>query len=58
MIARVYLTPASGVGGEFRTAVPFDLNTYSRAFVSAYAAACRARGQKARIVWPRKRNRS
>jgi hypothetical protein len=53
-IAKVYITPASGVGGEWPTPIPFNLNRYSRAYVEAYAEKCRSDGQKARIVWPEK----
>jgi hypothetical protein len=52
VIARVYITPASGVGGEFPVPVPFNLRHYSRRYVRAYAAGCRRLGQGARIVWP------
>ena len=52
MIARVYITPASGVGGEFPVPVSFDLKYYSRGFVRAYAESCRRLDQEVRIVWP------
>lgn len=43
----VYITPASGVGGEFPRPARWGvgLSTARR-----YADACRARGQKARVV--------
>lgn len=43
----VYVTPASGVGGEWPE--PARRNV-SRKVAEAYANACRAIGQKARIV--------
>jgi hypothetical protein len=52
MKAFVYITPASGVGGEFPVPVPFDLKQYSRRYVRAYAEACRRAGQGVRVVWP------
>lgn len=55
MHVSVYVTPASRVGGEFPAPVRFDLRQYGRRFVLAYAEACRARGQAARVVWPRER---
>ncbi len=52
MRALVYVTPASGVGGEFPVPVSFSLKSYSRRYVLAYAEACRRRGQRVRVVWP------
>lgn len=52
MKALVYITPASGVGGEFPFPVSFDLSLYTRKYVRAYAEACRRFGKTARIVWP------
>lgn len=49
-VADVYITPASGVGGEFPTPIPFS-RPYSRKFVENYAQACRDKGQRVRIVW-------
>lgn len=49
-IADVYITPASGVGGEFLVPIPFYA-PHTRTFVQNYARACRAIGQKVRIVW-------
>lgn len=52
MTALVYITPASGVGGEFPVPIPFNLKQYTRRYVLAYAAACRRDGQQVRVVWP------
>jgi hypothetical protein len=44
----VYITPASGVGGEFPLPIPF--RSKKKAF--DYARECRVKeGQKTRIVW-------
>lgn len=50
--ALVYITPASGVGGEWPAPVRFDLKKTTKEFVTNYAESCRAKGMKARIVWP------
>lgn len=47
VIHEVYVTPASGVGGEFPRPARWSS---SRRVVELYADACRAIGQKARIV--------
>lgn len=43
----VYITPASGVGGEFSRPARWDMGLST---ALRYANACRARGQKARVV--------
>jgi len=46
MKANVFITPASRVGGEFPKPILFR----SRRKANLYAQACRAIGQKARVV--------
>jgi hypothetical protein len=41
----VFITPASGVGGEFPRPIPFP----NKSRAENYAKACRAIGQKARV---------
>jgi hypothetical protein len=41
----VFITPASGVGGEFPTPIPFP----SKKQAESYAKACQAIGQKTRV---------
>ena len=49
--ALVYIAPAGA--GAFPVPVRFDLRYYTRAFVEAYARACRTRlGQTVRVEWP------
>lgn len=43
----VYITPASGVGGEFSRPARWNVGLL---VARRYAAACRDRGQKARVV--------
>lgn len=50
----VYITPASGIGGELPTPIRFDMKYYTMGFIRAYADACVSQGQKVRIVWKKK----
>ena len=49
-LAEVYITPASGVGGEFPAPIRFGTE-YTRKFIRNYARGCRRLGMGTRIVW-------
>jgi hypothetical protein len=51
-VAKLFITPAGGIGGEFPAPILFDLRYYGVEQVRGYAHACERLGQKVRVVMP------
>jgi len=51
ILAKVWITPISGVGGEWPVPVRFSRRHYTKTYVRNYARAIRNLGEGARIEW-------